>query len=120
MLITIIGLSAAALTSLSYIPQVKKALPPGSTDDLSSRTLAVLAAGLALWIGYGLLNGDFVIIIANAIGFALVATLLDLGIGIPAKASQTPWLAPRSRPAQTFSRDFSCIPSTSSDRFCPS
>lgn len=80
MLITIIGLLAAALTSLSYIPQVKKALPPRSTDDLSSKTLVVLAAGLALWIGHGLLNGDFVIIIANAIGFALVATLIGLKI----------------------------------------
>lgn len=38
MLITIVGLLAAALTSLSYIPQVKKALPAGSTDDLSSKT----------------------------------------------------------------------------------
>ena len=38
----------AALTSLSYIPQVAKALPVGSTNDLSSKTLAVLAAGLAL------------------------------------------------------------------------
>ena len=35
MLFTIVGLFAAALTSLSYIPQVKKALPAGSTDDLS-------------------------------------------------------------------------------------
>ena len=50
MLITIIGLLATALTSLSYIPQVKKALPRGSTDDLSSKMLGVLAAGLALWI----------------------------------------------------------------------
>lgn len=49
MLITIVGLLAAAFTSLSYVPQVKKALPGGSTDDLSSKTLAVLAAGLALW-----------------------------------------------------------------------
>jgi MtN3 and saliva related transmembrane protein len=47
MLITTIGLLAAALTSLSYIPQVTKALPSGSTDDLSSKTLAVLVAGLA-------------------------------------------------------------------------
>lgn len=51
MLITIIGLLAAALTSLSYIPQVKKALPAGSTEDLSSKTLAVLAAGLACGSG---------------------------------------------------------------------
>jgi MtN3 and saliva related transmembrane protein len=35
-----------------------------------------LATGLALWIGYGILKGDFVIIVANAVGFALVATLI--------------------------------------------
>jgi MtN3 and saliva related transmembrane protein len=51
MLITIIGLLAAALTSLSYIPQVKKALPAGSTEDLSSKTLAVLAADLPFGSG---------------------------------------------------------------------
>lgn len=80
MLITIVGLLAAALTSLSYIPLVKKALPAGSTDDLSSKTLAVLATGFALWIGYGILKGDFVIIVANAVGFALVATLIGFKI----------------------------------------
>jgi MtN3 and saliva related transmembrane protein len=80
MLITIIGLLAAALTSLSYIPQVRKALPPGSTGDLSSKTLAVLAAGLALWTGYGVLKGDYVIIVANAVGLALVSTLIGFKI----------------------------------------
>ena len=53
MLVPLIGLFAAAFTSLSYVPQVLKALPRGSTDDLSLRTLAVLAAGLALWVSYG-------------------------------------------------------------------
>jgi hypothetical protein len=38
MLITLLGMAAAALTSLSYVPQVRKALPRGSTDDLSFRT----------------------------------------------------------------------------------
>ena len=80
MLITTIGLLAAALTSLSYIPQVKKALPAGSTNDLSSKALAVLATGLALWIGYGVLKSDYVIVVANAIGFALVATLIGFKI----------------------------------------
>jgi MtN3 and saliva related transmembrane protein len=80
MLITTIGLLAAALTSLSYIPQVKKALPAGSTNALSSKTLAVLATGLALWIGYGVLKSDYVIVVANAIGFALVATLIGFKI----------------------------------------
>jgi MtN3 and saliva related transmembrane protein len=80
MLITIIGLLAAALTSLSYIPQVRKALPSGSTGDLSSKTLAVLAAGLALWTVYGMLKGDYVIIVANAVGLALVSTLIGFKI----------------------------------------
>ena len=71
---------AAALTSLSYIPQVKKALPAGSTDDLSSKTLGVLASGLALWIGYGVLKSDYVIIVANAVGLALVVTLIGFKI----------------------------------------
>ena len=80
MLITIVGLLAAALTSLSYIPQVKKALPAGSTDDLSSKTLGVLASGLALWIGYGVLKSDYVIIVANGVGLALVVTLIGFKI----------------------------------------
>jgi MtN3 and saliva related transmembrane protein len=80
MLITIIGLFAAALTSLSYIPQVRKALRSGSTDDLSSKTLAVLAAGLALWVGYGVLKDDIVIMVANAVGLTLVATLIGFKI----------------------------------------
>jgi len=76
-LVTIIG--PPALTSLSYIPQLKKALPADSTDDLTS-TLAAFAAGLALWIGYGVLNSCSVIIVANAVGLALVATLIGLKI----------------------------------------
>jgi MtN3 and saliva related transmembrane protein len=78
MLITIAGLLAAVLTSLSYIPQVKKAWPAHSTNDLSFKMLAVLAAGLALWIAYGILKADYVIIIANRVGLSLVGALIGL------------------------------------------
>ena len=84
---------AAALTSLSYVPQVAKALPSGSTNDLSSKTLAVLAAGLALWIGYGILKGDFVIIVANAVGLLFVAMLIGFKIR---DAGQSPDGSPQS------------------------
>ena len=80
MLITIIGLLAAVLTSLSYIPQVQKALPAGSTGDLSLRTLVVLAVGLVLWVSYGLLKGDYVIVVANSVGLGLVVTLIGLKV----------------------------------------
>ena len=71
-----VGLVAAALTTLSYIPQVRKAYPRGSTGDLSLKTLLALGAGLALWVVYGLIRGDKVIIVANSVGVALVVTLV--------------------------------------------
>ena len=75
-----IGVAAAALTSLSYIPQVRKAWPRGSTADLSLKMLTVLTIGLLLWIGYGLLKGDWVIVAANSVGGALSASVLAFKI----------------------------------------
>ena len=75
-LISAIGALAAICTSLSYIPQVKKALPRGSTGDLSFRMLAVLTTGLALWVGYGVVKGDWILVLANSIGGGLAATVL--------------------------------------------
>jgi MtN3 and saliva related transmembrane protein len=79
-LIPWIGIVAAALTSLSYIPQVRKAWPRGSTADLSLTMLVVLTAGLLLWIGYGLLKGDWVIVAANSVGGVLSASVLAFKI----------------------------------------
>jgi MtN3 and saliva related transmembrane protein len=62
---------AAVLTSLSYIPQVQKAWPHGATKDLSLKMLAVLSAGLILWICYGILNEDCIIVLANSMGGSL-------------------------------------------------
>jgi MtN3 and saliva related transmembrane protein len=75
-----IGACAALLTSLSYIPQVQKAWPRGSTKDLSLHMLVVLTTGLLLWIGYGLLKSDWVIVVANSVGAALSASVLAFKI----------------------------------------
>jgi MtN3 and saliva related transmembrane protein len=71
-----IGICAAVLTSLSYIPQVRKAWPRGSTKDLSLTMLVVLTSGLLLWVGYGLLKTDWVIVAANSVGALLSASVL--------------------------------------------
>lgn len=46
---TYLGNIAAFLASLSYIPQVRKAWPRNSTDDLSLGMLTALTLGLGLW-----------------------------------------------------------------------
>jgi MtN3 and saliva related transmembrane protein len=75
-----IGGCAALLTSLSYIPQVQKAWPRGSTADLSLKMLIALTAGLLLWIVYGLMKADWVIVAANSVGGALSASVLAFKI----------------------------------------
>jgi MtN3 and saliva related transmembrane protein len=79
-LIPWIGVLAAVLTSLSYIPQVRKAWPRGSTKDLSLHMLLVLTAGLLLWVGYGVLKADWVIIAANSVGAVLSGGVLAFKI----------------------------------------
>lgn len=72
----LLGGAAAALTTLAYIPQVKKAWPRGSTGDLSLYMLLALDIGLVLWIVYGAFKQDWVIVGANAVGASLVFVVL--------------------------------------------
>lgn len=76
MLVTFIGVSAAALTSLSYIPQVRKVLAGQPTDDLSLHTLIALTAGLVLWIVYGYLTAEIILLAANSVGTVLTGIVL--------------------------------------------
>ena len=73
---TLIGSAAAFCTTVSYAPQLKKCWDTGSAGDLSFKMFAILWAGIALWIVYGLLRQDFVIIIANAISLMLLSGIL--------------------------------------------
>jgi MtN3 and saliva related transmembrane protein len=73
---TAIGVIAAMLTSLSYIPQVKKVRAGQSTEDLSLRTLIALTCGLVLWVAYGAVKADWIIIAANVTGTGLTGYVL--------------------------------------------
>lgn len=73
---TFIGIVAAMLSSLSYIPQVRKVWSGQPTEDLSSRTLIALTCGLVLWVVYGAIKPDWIIVVANSIGAALTGYVL--------------------------------------------
>ena len=73
---TFVGFVAAFCTTVSYIPQVKKCWQTGSTGDLSLKMLMTLAIGIALWVVYGVMKGDMVIIIANSVSLLLLFNLL--------------------------------------------
>lgn len=73
---TIIGLCAAFCTTASYFPQLKKCWETKSAGDLSLIMFSVLACGIALWVVYGVLQDDKVIITANAISFCCLMGIL--------------------------------------------
>ena len=73
---TFVGAAAALCTTASYIPQLRKCWTTGETGDLSLKMLLLLACGLGLWMVYGLMRGDAVIILANGVSLALLGCIL--------------------------------------------
>ena len=73
---TVVGGLAAFCTTVSNVPQLQKCWETGSAGDLSLRMFVILAMGVALWIGYGAMKGDAVIIAANCVTLALLLGIL--------------------------------------------
>ena len=78
--ITIIGLIAATLTTISFLPQAIKSWKTRSARDLSLGMFVTFCTGVLLWLIYGLLNQDVPIILSNAVTFVLALAILILKI----------------------------------------
>jgi MtN3 and saliva related transmembrane protein len=74
----VIGISAIFFTLWSTVPQIRKALKTRKTDDVSKWLIISLITGLSLWVVYGLVKGDMIILGANSIGVSLNIFLLIL------------------------------------------
>ena len=68
---TIIGVAASACTAASLIPQLTKVLKEKKAENVSLWMLLVLFIGLGLWVYYGILKADWIIIISNAFSFII-------------------------------------------------
>ena len=69
--ITLLGLLAATLTTVAFLPQVIKNWKTRSAGDLSFGTFGLFTAGLVLWLSYGLLIGNLPIIVSNTVTLVL-------------------------------------------------
>lgn len=74
----LIGGVAALLTTLCWLPQALKILRTRETRDLSLIAYLAFAAGVALWLVYGVLIGSIPVIMANAVTLVLLAGILSL------------------------------------------
>jgi MtN3 and saliva related transmembrane protein len=75
---TAIGLLAGLLTTLAFVPQVTKVWRSKSARDVSLKMFLVFSAGVGLWLAYGILLGEWPIIVTN--GATLVLALAILGM----------------------------------------
>ncbi len=75
-LTTFIGLAAAFCTTVSYVPQIKKCWETGSAGDLSLRMFLILTTGIALWVVYGVLQSDVVVMLANGVSLCFLFAIL--------------------------------------------
>jgi MtN3 and saliva related transmembrane protein len=73
-----IGIVAGILVMSSSIPQIIKSYKTKKMSDLSIYLMSLIASGLFLWIIYGLIRSDMVIIGTNAAGLSLNVTLLAM------------------------------------------
>jgi MtN3 and saliva related transmembrane protein len=74
----LVGILATFFSLWSTVPQIRKSLKTKKTDDVSKWLIICLTGGLSLWVAYGVLKGDMIIAIANAIGVSLNLCLLFL------------------------------------------
>lgn len=74
--ITALGLLAATLTTLAFLPQVIKTWRSKSAEDLSLGTFGMFCAGVVCWLAYGLLIEDLPIILANVVTLVLAGSVL--------------------------------------------
>lgn len=71
-----LGCAAAVLTTGAFIPQALLTLRTRQTRGISLAMYAAFTLGVALWLLYGIVIGQWPIIAANAVTLALAATIL--------------------------------------------
>ena len=76
--LTVLGLSAATLTTISFLPQMVKTWQTKSAKDVSYIMLITFILGVSLWLLYGIFRQDIAIILANAITLVFNLTILWL------------------------------------------
>lgn len=85
---TLLSTAAAIITTAGYVPQAYRTIRTRSTASLSLPAYLMLTAGTSLWTAYGLVAGNWPIIISNGITAALAGIILALKL--TAKPSDEP------------------------------
>ena len=76
--VQVLGYAAGAVTSLTFLPQVVKTWKEKSAKDVSLMMFIIAAINEVMWIVYGALLNNWVIILTNSIVLAMSLTMIYL------------------------------------------
>lgn len=77
---TVIGIGASIGTALYLLPQLFKIIKTKKSEDISIWMLVVLFTGVSLWIAYGFLKKDWIIIISNCVSLLINIAIVTLAL----------------------------------------
>ncbi len=64
--VNLVGIAASICTAASLLPQLYKTIKEKKAESISFAMMAVLFTGIGLWVYYGCLQKDLIIIISNS------------------------------------------------------
>ncbi|HEX4154330.1 MAG TPA: SemiSWEET transporter [Acidobacteriaceae bacterium] len=88
-----IGYVAAAMTTVSFLPQLIQVVKLRSAHDISLGMFLIFTVGTTFWLAYGLLAHSLPVSLANGVTLVLLASILVLKLRCDARATS------RSQPA---------------------
>ena len=74
----ILGYAACAVTALTFLPQVIKTWKEKSAKNVSLMMFVIAFVNEVMWIVYGVLRNDMVIIVTNVIMIIMCSTMILL------------------------------------------
>jgi MtN3 and saliva related transmembrane protein len=74
----VLGYSACAVTAMTFLPQVIKTWKEKSARNVSLLMFIIAAINEVMWIAYGFLRDDMVIIVTNVIMIAMASVMISL------------------------------------------
>lgn len=77
---TIVGIVASVCIAANLLPQLIKLLKEKQAEGLSIGMLVILLIGQALWIAYGVLKNDWIIIASNAFSIIVNGCIMILAL----------------------------------------
>ena len=85
----IIGIIASTGTAISMLPQLIKIIQSKKAENISKPMIVILIVSLSVWIAYGALKKDAIIIISNAVSLGINILLLIFSVLYKTKLQTT-------------------------------